>query len=69
MQPSERHRLDSPHEVADQVRNKSSGSEPQEPRGIEKGIADADKKARAGTTQEPLRNTPPAGAWNDTAAD
>jgi hypothetical protein len=36
---------------------------------MEKGIADADKKARTGATQEPLRNTPPAGAWNDTAAD
>jgi hypothetical protein len=69
MEPSERHGFDSPDDLADQVRNRSPSSEPEEPRGIEKGIADADKKARIGTTQEPLRNTPPAGAWNDTAAD
>lgn len=41
----------------------------EEPRGIEKGIADADKKARTGSTEEPLRNTPPAGPWNDSASD
>ena len=41
----------------------------EEPRGIEKGIADADKQARTGSTDEPLRNTPPAGPWNDTASD
>ena len=43
--------------------------ESEEPRGIEKGIADADKRARTGSKQEPVRNTPPAGAWNDTASD
>jgi uracil-DNA glycosylase family 4 len=37
--------------------------------GIEKGIADADKKARTGSTDEPVRNTPPAGPWNDTVSD
>jgi hypothetical protein len=31
------------------------------------GIADADKKARTGSEQEPVRNTPPAGDWNDVA--
>ena len=41
----------------------------QEPQGVQKGIADADNKARTGTTDEPVRNTPPAGAWNDTSAD
>lgn len=40
-----------------------------EPRGIQKGIADADKKARTGSTEEAVRNTPPAGAWNETSAD
>lgn len=40
-----------------------------EPRGVEKGIADADKEARTGSTEEPVRNTPPAGAWNDTSGD
>ena len=41
----------------------------QEPRGIQKGIADADKIARSGSTEETVRDTPPAGAWNDTSAD
>lgn len=41
----------------------------QEPRGVDKGVADADKKARTGKTEEPVRNTPPAGAWNDTSSD
>lgn len=40
-----------------------------EPRGVEKGIADPDKAARTGSTDEPVRNTPPAGAWNDTSRD
>lgn len=31
------------------------------------GIADADKLARTGSVDEPIRNTPPAGAWNDVA--
>jgi hypothetical protein len=41
----------------------------QEPRGIQKGIADADKKARTGSTEEHVRETPPAGPWNDTSSD
>ena len=40
-----------------------------EPQGIQKGIADADKRARTGSTKETVRNTPPAGAWNETSAD
>jgi hypothetical protein len=40
-----------------------------EPRGIENEIAEADKKARTGSKDEPVRNTPPAGAWNDTSSD
>lgn len=40
-----------------------------EPQGIQKGIADADKRARTGSTEEAVRNTPPAGAWNDTSGD
>ena len=34
---------------------------------VQTGIADADKKARTGSEQEPVRNTPPAGDWNDVA--
>jgi hypothetical protein len=33
------------------------------------GIADADKKARTGHSEEPVRNTPPAGSWNDVSSD
>ncbi len=47
----------------------SPAEESEEPRGIETGIADADKQARTGSRYEPVRNTPPAGAWNDTASD
>ncbi len=36
---------------------------------LKKDIADADKRARTGMTDEPIRNTPPAGAWNDTSSD
>ena len=32
-----------------------------EARGVQKGIADADKLARVGTEKEPARNTPPSG--------
>jgi hypothetical protein len=34
---------------------------------VQRGIADADKKARTGSDREPVRNTPPAGDWNDVA--
>jgi hypothetical protein len=33
------------------------------------GIADADKRARTGRSDEPVRNTPPAGSWNDVASN
>jgi uncharacterized protein len=38
-----------------------------EPPGIQGHIADADKKARTGSENETVRNTPPAGDWNDLA--
>jgi len=69
MESSERDGLDSSNDVTDQDRKDSASTPTEEPRGIEKGIADADKEARIGTAQEPVRNTPPAGAWNDTASD
>lgn len=40
-----------------------------EPRGVEKDIADADKVARTGSTEERVRDTPPAGPWNDTSSN
>lgn len=40
-----------------------------EPQGVQKEIADDDKIARTGSTTETVRNTPPAGAWNETSAD
>ena len=35
--------------------------------GIQPHIADEDKIARTGSANEAIRNTPPAGDWNDTA--
>jgi hypothetical protein len=52
-----------------QARQYTPNAQSEEPRGMEKGIADADRKVRTGSTDEPVRNTPPAGPWHDTAAD
>lgn len=41
----------------------------EEPQGIQHDIAEADKKARTGKKDEAVRNSPPAGAWNDTTHD
>lgn len=38
-------------------------------RGVQREIADADKVARTGSKDEPVRDTPPAGAWNDVSGD
>lgn len=38
-------------------------------RGVEADISDADKRARTGSGDEAVRDTPPAGAWNDVAED
>jgi hypothetical protein len=38
-------------------------------RGVQNDIAKADKIARTGSSQEKVRDTPPAGAWNDTTHD
>jgi hypothetical protein len=45
------------------------GSIADESREVRKDIADADKKARTGSEHEDVRNTPPAGHWNETAPD
>jgi hypothetical protein len=39
------------------------------PRGIDRHVADADRLARTGNPTESVRDTPPAGAWNDTSGD
>jgi hypothetical protein len=40
------------------------------PRGsTQPGLADSDKKARTGSEKEEIRNTPPAGKWNDVASN
>jgi len=57
------------HDDRDNASKDPGGVESEEPRGIEEGIAEADKKARTGSKDEPVRNTPPAGAWNDTSSD
>jgi hypothetical protein len=38
-----------------------------EPGATSPGIADADKIVRTGRKDEPVRNTPPSGDWNDVA--
>ncbi len=57
------------HEGASSIQAKYRPYVRREPAGVERHIADADKKARTGTVDEPIRNIPPAGAWNDTASD
>jgi hypothetical protein len=37
--------------------------------GVKHDVAKADKVARTGSADEKVRDTPPAGAWNDTAHD
>ncbi len=37
--------------------------------GVKPEIAKADKVARTGSADEKVRDTPPAGAWNDTTHD
>ena len=68
----ESHNRKGPHPADTQSgerRSNPPAGESEEPRGIERDIADADKKARTGSTKEPVRNTPPAGTWKDTASD
>jgi hypothetical protein len=36
-----------------------------EPRGVERDIAAADKQARTGSAEEPVRNTPPFGEFDE----
>jgi hypothetical protein len=38
-------------------------------RGVQHDIAKSDKASRTGSSEERVRNTPPAGAWNDTTHD
>jgi hypothetical protein len=69
MQSQERKRPHPSDNQREERRNDPATGESEEPRGIEKDIADADKKARTGSRKEQVRTTPPAGGWNDTAAD
>jgi mxaD protein len=57
------------HEGTTHLRDEYGSPPSGEPQGVENRIADADKAARTGTRTEPVRNAPPAGAWNDTSAD
>lgn len=36
---------------------------------VQPEVADADKIARTGSKDESVRDTPPAGAWNDVSGD
>lgn len=57
------------HEGATSIQARYPPYAEHEADGVETGIADADKQVRAGTVNEPIRNTPPAGAWNETTSD
>jgi mxaD protein len=57
------------HEGATSIQARYPPYAEREPAGVETEIAAADKLARAGTVNEPVRNTPPAGAWNETTSD
>lgn len=68
----ESHQRKGPHPAdtqSEESRSHPAAGESEEPRGVEKDIADADKKARTGSSKEQVRNTPPAGNWNDTASN
>ena len=54
---------------SDNARTDPDFGAPGEPRGVQPEIADADKETRSGRRREELRNTPPAGPWNETSAD
>lgn len=57
------------HDGAVRIQTKYRPYANEEVEGVETHIADADKETRAGTAHEPVRNTPPAGAWNETSSD
>ena len=52
-----------------QPKPKPDPTMPPRPRGVDHGVADADKVARTGSSDEQVRDTPPAGAWNDVSGD
>ena len=56
-----------PHESEDTLPSTNPDGGGRKAGTTQPGIADADKRARTGTTDEPVRNTPPAGSWNDVA--
>lgn len=60
------HPADTPRSTNPSMQDAPLGQEPQ---GVQHDIAEADKQARTGRKHEPVRNTPPAGAWNDTTHD
>jgi hypothetical protein len=53
-----------PPELNRPMGSKRDGSKPGE---MQPHIADADKAARTGSKDEEVRNTPPAGEWNEDA--
>jgi hypothetical protein len=67
MKPS-RHEQHIPHESEKTLPSDQSGVR-RESGAKHPGIADEDKRARTGKVDEPVRNTPPAGSWNDVASD
>ncbi len=54
-------------EIVGVFQNPRGSSKETPPGSVRHGIAEADKLARTGSAEEPVRDTPPAGTWNDVA--
>lgn len=67
MKPN-RHEQHVPHE-SERPLPGLGGAPDRKPGTKQPGLADADKRARTGKGDEPIRNTPPAGSWNDVASN
>jgi hypothetical protein len=63
-----RHEQHIPHESEKPLPSDQSRVR-REPEAKHPGIADEDKRARTGRVDEAVRNTPPAGKWNDVAPE
>jgi hypothetical protein len=58
-----------PHESEPPLPGAGGAPGGRNPGTVQPGMADADKRARTGKEDEPVRNTPPAGLWNDVASN
>jgi hypothetical protein len=63
-----KHEQHVPHESEKPLPNGNSADR-RSPGATRPGLADEDKLARTGKIDEPVRNTPPAGRWNDVGSN